>query len=262
MNSRNPPRHVIITGGSSGIGLALARAYLLAGSKVSLVARSLARLETARDSLPQPCFSHIGLHAADVTDYPALSAALLAAEDSFGPCDLLITCAGIVHPASMAAMDIADARQQFDINVMGTIHAVKALWAGMSARGGTMLLVSSGAAFIGLHGYGPYCASKAALVGLADSLRMEAVGTKLTVAICFPPDTDTPQLAAELPMRSPQAQRVMGTVKPWSPDAVAARIVGQLQKGRREIVFGMTLLLLARFGSLVRPVLYWWYSRR
>nr|WP_156762305.1 SDR family NAD(P)-dependent oxidoreductase [Agrobacterium vitis] len=262
VNSRNSPRHVIITGGSSGIGLALAKAYLLAGSRVSLIARSLVRLETARSQLPESCFSNIGLHAADVTDYHALSVALLTAENNFGPCDLLITCAGIVHPASMDAMDIADARQQLDINVMGTIHAVKALWAGMTARGGTMLLVSSGAAFIGLHGYGPYCASKAALVGLADSLRMEAVGTKLTVAICFPPDTDTPQLAAELPLRSPQAQRVMGTVKPWNADAVAARIVRQLQKGRREIFFGMTLLLLARFGSLVRPVLYWWYSRR
>lgn len=262
MTSRNPPRHVIITGGSSGIGLALAKAYFAKGSKLTLIARSPERLEIARDQLRfHGKETDIGLQSADVTDFAGISAAIAAAQQRFGPCDLLITCAGVVHPATLEAMDIADARRQLDINVMGTIHAAKALWAAMASAGGTMLFLSSGAAFIGLHGYGPYCASKAALVGLADSLRMEAVGTKLKVAICFPPDTDTPQLAGEIPLRSPQAQRVMGTVRPWSADAVAARIVRQLQKGRSEIYFGMTLLLLARFGSLVRPILYWWYSR-
>ncbi|MCM2294360.1 SDR family oxidoreductase [Allorhizobium sp. BGMRC 0089] len=258
---KKAPDHVIITGGSSGIGLALARLYLDQGAKVSLIARSSQRLEAARQALGGLAAEKLGLYAADVTDFAALSEAIHAAEAASGPCDLLITSAGVVQPARLVDADMADIRRQIDTNLIGTIHAAKILWADMAMRGGTMLFISSGAAFIGLYGYAPYCASKTALVALAESLRMEARDTKLKLALCFPPDTDTPQLAEELKHRAPEAERVMGTVRPWAAEAVARHMDRALQKGRLDIHFGPTLFLLARFGSLVRPLLYWWYGR-
>lgn len=254
------PSHVIITGGSSGIGLALARLYLERGASVTLIARSAKRLQEAAVLLGNG--PKLGYRSADVADFQALTAAIAEAESQHGPCDLLITSAGVVRPSPLQAMDVTEARTQIETNLLGTIHAAKILWSGMADRGGRMVFVSSGAAFIGLHGYAPYCASKAALVGLADSLRQEAAGTRLGISICFPPDTDTPQLAAELPLRSPEAEKLMGRVAPWSADDVATEIDRQLARGRSEIHFGLTLWFLARFGSLARPFIYRFLAAR
>ncbi|MGG7519390.1 SDR family oxidoreductase [Allorhizobium undicola] len=252
------PRHVIITGGSSGIGLALARLYALQGAAVSLIGRSPQRLAEA--ALLLGADSRHGCYGADVADFDALGEALKAAQERFGPCDLLVTSAGVVHPAPLERQDTAMLRRQVETNLLGTIYAAKLLWPSMKEHGGQMVFISSGAAHIGLHGYAPYCATKAALVGLADSLRQEAAGTSLRIAICFPPDTDTPQLEAELPLRSPEAERLMGKVQPWTADDVATQIYQGLRRNRHEIHFGLTLWALARFGSLVRPLIYRWFK--
>ena len=108
----------------------------------------------------------------------------------------------------------------------------------------------SAAALIGIYGYTAYCASKAALAAFAETLRSEARAHGVTISICFPPDTETPQLAREMPLRPPQADIVMGRVRPWTADAVAGHIDRHLEKGREEIFFGTQLYLLGRFGSL------------
>ncbi|MCM2477160.1 SDR family NAD(P)-dependent oxidoreductase [Rhizobium sp. CG5] len=258
--------HVIISGGSSGIGLALAAIYLSNGNRVTLIGRSAERLRNAADRLQATQASsaaRLHLKAVDVSDAAALATAIHDAEAAFGPCDILITSAGIVTPGFLETLDAHAAREQIDTNLIGTINATQAVYAGMRQRGrGTILLVSSAAALIGIPGYATYCASKAGLTGFAEALRMEAEPAGIHVAICYPPDTDTPQLAGELAHRPPEAEIIMGHVKPWPADKVAARIVRGLDQGRHEIFFGLTLHLLARFGSLVKPILTWWFLRR
>lgn len=258
--------HVIISGGSSGIGLALAKIYLQAGSRVTLIGRSADRLQDAAGQL-QVCRpaseDRIRLAAVNVADSAALDGAIERAQSAFGPCDILITSAGIVTPGLLHTADNSAAREQIETNLIGTINATQAVYAGMRQRGqGTILFVSSAAALIGIPGYAAYSASKAGLSGFAEALRMEAEPAGIHVAICYPPDTDTPQLASELAHRPPEAEIIMGHVKPWPADKVAARIVRGLDQGRNEIFFGLTLHLLARFGSLVKPLLTWWFLRR
>ncbi|WP_454849013.1 SDR family NAD(P)-dependent oxidoreductase [Rhizobium binxianense] len=257
--------HIIITGGSSGIGLALARLYARKGMRLSLIARSIGRLETARALLVDEDGhdpAHIHVEAADVADEAALAAAIAACQSALGPCDLLITSAGSVEPGAFEQLPPEKFREQIDTNLFGTVHAVRGVYDGMKERRkGRILIVSSAAALIGIYGYTAYCASKAALAAFAETLRSEARAHGVTISICFPPDTETPQLAREMPLRPPQADIVMGRVRPWTADAVAGHIDRHLEKGREEIFFGTQLYLLGRFGSLVKPALHWWFQR-
>lgn len=256
--------HIIITGGSSGIGLALARLYARKGMRLSLIARSTGRLEAARalligDGLDP---AHVHVEAADVADEAALAAAVAACRSALGPCDLLITSAGGVEPRAFDELPSEKFREQIDTNLFGTVHAVRSVYGEMKERRkGKILIVSSAAALIGIYGYTAYCASKAALAAFAETLRSEARAHGVAISICFPPDTETPQLAREMPLRPPEADIVMGRVRPWTADAVAGHIARHLEKGRGEIFFGTQLYLLGRFGPLVKPALHWWFQR-
>jgi NAD(P)-dependent dehydrogenase (short-subunit alcohol dehydrogenase family) len=253
--------HVIVTGGSSGIGLAVAKAYALKGDRVSLIARDAARLDLALSDI-KVLSKNDGAFAvsADVSVHEALVSAVKACETANGPCDLLVASAGIVEPAAFEALPPALFEQQIATNLFGTANAVRAVWGGMRARGrGTIMVVSSGAALIGIHGYAAYCASKSALTGLVESLQMEAAGSGVRVSICFPPDTVTPQYQREMTMRPWQAEVLMGRVKPWTAEAVAARIVAGIAKGHSTIYFAPSLLALAYLGPFIKPVLSIWY---
>ena len=124
------------------------------------------------------------------------------------------------------------------------------------------MIVSSAAAFIGIPAYSAYCASKAALIGFADALRLEAKLTGLSVGICFPPDTDTPQLCRELKTRPKEAEMLMGRIKPRQPDDIAAKLVSAIDRRQARAYFTAAILALALFGSWARPFIEIWYGLR
>lgn len=255
--------HVIITGGSSGIGLAIARIYVSRGAHVSLLARTPALLEAALNELDADRTSgRVRTESVDVADEGQILAAIGRCEEAFGPCDILITSAGIVEPGLLETLATADLESQIRTNLFGTIHAVRSVYAGMKQRqSGRIMLVSSGAGLIGIPGYAVYCASKFALHGFAEALRSEARPHGVTISICFPPDTHTPQYARELAHRPAEAEVIMGAVSPWHPDTVAKQIVRAVEKAKFEVFFGWTLFGLGRFGSIVKPFLNWWFDR-
>lgn len=255
------PPHVIITGGSSGIGLALARLYAARGARISLIARGRDALNAARLSLGTQASLHV--ESADVADGEGLARAVAACEAALGPCDILIASAGIVEPGRFLEQDAAQADWQIAVNLQGCIHAVRAVYAGMAARGaGRIMLVSSGAALIGIPGYAAYCAAKSGLRGFAEALAFEAAPLGITIGICYPPDTETPQLDRERLTRPREAEVIMGTVKPWPAVRVAERIRVGIDRGEREVFFSPTLFALARLAPLIRPLLLTWFARR
>lgn len=255
--------HVIITGGSSGIGLAVARIYASRGARVSLLARTVSTLEAAQNELSKGRGTDtIRIESADVADESQTAAAIHRCEDAFGPCDILVTSAGIVEPGLFETLSSDAFDRQIQTNLSGSIHAVRAVYAGMKKRrSGRIMLVSSGAGLIGIYGYAAYSASKFALHGFAEALRSEAKPHAVRISVCFPPDTETPQFARELENRPLEAAVIMGRVAPWPSDAVASRIVRAIDRGNFEVFFGWTLHALGRFGSTVRPFLNWWFDR-
>jgi short-subunit dehydrogenase len=258
--------HVIVTGGSSGIGLAIAKLYASRGDRVSILARDLGRLEQAQAeivSLPGIDGARIQIASADVASATQASSAIGSCEASFGPCDILIASAGIVEPAAFDVMPASVFDEQISINLLGTANVVRAVYKGMkSRRDGKIMMISSGAALIGIFGYTAYCASKSALSGFAEALSAEANACGVRVSICFPPDTLTPQYRREISMRPAEADILMGSVKPWRAETVAAGIVRGLDRGRAKIHFGFSLAMLAYFGPLIKPPLIWWFSRK
>ncbi|OCP05043.1 MULTISPECIES: SDR family oxidoreductase [unclassified Ensifer] len=257
--------HVIITGGSSGIGHAVASIYVARGARVSLIARSRDHLAHAQTDLAASkgmSVDNIRIEAADVARESEVAAAIRRCETAFGPCDILVASAGIVEPGRFEELDSAAFQRQMETNFSGTVHAVRAVYDGMKRRGrGRIMMISSGAGLIGIYGYSAYSASKFALHGFAQALRSEARPHGVGVSVCFPPDTETPQLRHELATRPPEAARIMGTVRPWPADAVAKQIVRGIDRGPFEVYFGLTLYLLGRFGPAVRPLLNWWFDR-
>ncbi|OCP24629.1 MULTISPECIES: SDR family oxidoreductase [unclassified Ensifer] len=256
--------HVIITGGSSGIGLAIASIYAGRGARLSLIARSSEILKHAQDELASKSTSagDVRIETADVAKEVEIAAAIHRCEAAFGPCDILVTSAGVVEPGRFEELPSTAFQRQMETNFSGTVHAVRAVYAGMKQRQrGKIMMISSGAGLLGIYGYSAYCASKFALHGFAQALRSEARAHGIDVSICFPPDTQTPQFQRELAFRPPEAAAVMGTVSPWPAEAVARKVVAGIERGRFEIYFGLTLFLLGRFGPAVRPLLNWWFNR-
>jgi 3-dehydrosphinganine reductase len=248
----------MITGGSRGIGLALAEACAAAGARISLLARGADGLAAAADAVAAAVpGATVRTAAADVADADALGDAIAALGAALGPPDVLVTSAGYARPGPFADLDLAEFRAQMEIDYFGTLHAVRAVVPGMVARRrGHLVLVSSTVAFVGVYGYSAYAPAKHAVRGLAETLRPELKPHGITVACAYPPDTDTPGYAEENLHKPEVTRRISATIRPRSAPAVAAAIRRGIERDRRVITADPGTAFLARAGALIAPVLH------
>lgn len=257
--------HVLVTGGSSGIGKETARRFARLGAHVTLLARRQSLLEQARSQIEAER-AHPGQQilaiSVDVSQREALEAAVRQAEAAAGPPDVLVACAGMARPGYFHEVPLEVFEESLRVNYLGTLYAVRAVEPQMRARGrGHIVLVSSGAGIVGLFGYTPYAPTKFAQRGLAESLRGELKRHGIRVSIVYPPDTDTPQLAEENRTKPAETRAITGAAKVWQPGAVADAIVRGVQRGRFAITPGWEMTWLLRLHSVLRPVLQAWFDR-
>lgn len=258
-------QHVIITGGSSGIGKAVAKLLVKQGANISLIARDRYKLETTQQELlkiiidPQ---QQIAIKIADVAKSESIKLAIQAAIAELGIPELLITSAGIAHPGYFAEIPLNVFEQTMAVNYFGSLYSIKAVLPAMAQRRrGRIVLISSGAGLIGIYGYTAYCPSKFALKGLAESLRGELKPQGIGITIVYPPDTDTPQLAAENKIKPPETKKITATAKTWTAEAVAQQIIRGVEKGSFSVTPGVELTILNRFHSLLAPGLNWYFEQ-
>ncbi len=180
-------RTVLVTGGASGIGNAIARAAAGRGARVAIVdVRADAASSAAADLPPTGRGPHLGL-ACDVTDDGSVARTVTAVVDETGAVDVLVNCAGIV--ALDAAEDLgADAwARTLDVNLTGTFRLAQAVGRHMLAAGrGRIVNIASQAAHVGLDRHAAYCASKAGVLGLTRVLALEWGGRGVTVNTVSP----------------------------------------------------------------------------
>ncbi|MDH6213396.1 SDR family oxidoreductase [Streptomyces pseudovenezuelae] len=250
--------HVIVTGGSSGIGLATARSLAERGAKVSLIARGRERLEAAAKELSAAA------RTADVADRTAVTRAVAELEEEQGePCDILISSAGLARPGRFLELPDDVFRQMIDVDYFGTLHALRAVVPGMVERGrGSVVAVSSAAGLLGIYGYSAYGPAKFAVRGLMESLRAELTPCGVHVGVVFPPDVDTPQLAEENRWKPAETRAVGGTIKPIPAEQVAQAIVKGIDRRRFLICPDLGTRALSRFGSVLTPLLNREFDRR
>ena len=256
-------RHVLITGGSSGIGLALARQAVAAGARVSLVARDPGRLAGARaELLAGHPGAIVGAYPADVARQAEVLTALAQAEGAHGPVDVLIASAGVAHPGYFEEVPVDVFERTMAVNFFGALFPLKALVPAMRRRGrGAVVLISSGAGLYGLFGYTAYAASKFALRGLAEALRAELRDTGVTVTIVYPPDTDTPMLAEENRIKPPETRAITAGGGLLTAEAVARATLDGLARGRFQVTPGLPMTALAWLHSVLAPLLHWMFDR-
>jgi 3-dehydrosphinganine reductase len=229
----------LITGGSSGIGLALAKELARQGMRIAILSRRADALAAAQAEI-QPLSQHVVLTlAADVSDWQKLRPALEAFQKSVGVPDLLVNCAGVVRPGLFEELTVDLFDWMISINLMGPIHTCKVMVPGMLARGsGYIVNVSSVAGFIGTYGYTAYGASKFGLRGFSDALRSELRSRGLQVSVVFPPDTDTPQLAGETAYKPAVTKQLSASASVQTAEKVAEEIRKGIQKDRHLIIPG------------------------
>ncbi len=262
-NSEQP--HALITGGSSGIGWALALLYLQRGWRVSLLARNPQRLQQAQKNLAESSKQerdNILILPVDVADSDACRVAIDKACEQFGVPQVSIFSAGIAVPGYFTEIDSQVFEDTMRINYFGSLHCAQALVPHLRNAGtGALVFISSGAALFGLFGYSAYSPSKFAVRGLAEVLRAELVGQGIQVSIAFPPDTDTAQYVAENLTKPAETKAITGSAGLWQAEVVARAIAKGIDKGKFSIVIGLELRLLARLQSLLSPLLNWWLDR-
>lgn len=236
-------KSVVVTGGSSGIGLATALALGAAGARVGLIARRREPLAGAVAAI-RAAGGVAEAAPADVADAVALDAAVTDLACRLGVCDVAIASAGI-HRVSWP-LDAATAAEVIDINVKGCINLAAAVLPGMLARGhGRFCGVASIAGVVGLPGNAVYCGSKAAVIAFLESLRLDAGPAGITITTVLPGVVDTPMITDE--------ERASGGAV--TAASAADTMLRAIEHGRAEVWFPRRTALAARLARLLPPAL-------
>ncbi|MCW6533619.1 SDR family NAD(P)-dependent oxidoreductase [Sphingomonas lycopersici] len=234
--------HAIVTGGGSGIGLAIAKALVAARHRVTIMGRSEARLHAALVDLP-------GANAivCDVADAASVPAAFDAATARHGAAGILVNAAGVARTAPFEASADALWDELWRINVMGAVHTSRAALPAMrKLEAGRIINVASTAALKGYAYVSAYTATKHALLGMTRSLALELAKTAITVNALCPGYTDTDlirdavaNIVAKTGRSDEQALAAFTTSNPQGrliePEEVAATISWLVSPAARSI---------------------------
>jgi 3-dehydrosphinganine reductase len=262
-------KSVLITGGTSGIGLELARKLAARGARLFLFARSQDNLiNTVNDLQTVQAGEYHGIPT-DVSDANQVAQSVKQVIEMAGVPDLLINCAGVAHPGYVQDLDLEIFRWMMDVNYFGAVYVTKAVLPGMIERkSGYIVNIASLVAVVGVYSYTAYGASKFALRGFSDALRMEMKPYGIQVSIVYPADTDTPQLTYEnqyKPAELKQILQILPALDPIPPEQVARAIVGGIDRQKNVIIpdLGTSLFikLISILGNGIYPVLDWLLAR-
>ena len=246
-------RRAFITGGGSGLGLALATALAQDGWTVGLLDREPERLAAAAAALGAAGARAVHCYAADVTDETAFGAALDDFAARTGGLELMVNNAGVAVAGSIEATPLADWRWGLEINVIGPALGCRLAVPLMRRAGrGLIVNIASAAAFAAAPQMATYNASKAAVVALTETLAAELGGSGVRALVVMPGFIRTRLLET---MRAPPsaaaiAERVMGKSR-YSAEQAAADILAAAARGRLHAVLPLPYALLWRLKRLL-----------
>ena len=237
-------KKVLITGGSKGIGRALAVRLAASGAHVVVTARGQTALDETVAAMRSVAAADavLGSLSFDVSDRPAVQQACAEALQTLGGLDVLICNTGYAETGITVEADPDSYERMLRVNFLGHVNVVQAVAPHFVAqKSGDICLVSSMLGFLGLYGYGAYAASKFAIVGFAQALRQEMGLHGVRVGVFYPPTTKTPGLEKENESKPPEVWALesdSGWNKTYEADQVAARMLTTIRKGTFEGVIG------------------------
>ncbi len=241
-------RYALITGASSGIGLALAEALARRGRSLILVARQRDQLETIALELTQRFGVEVLFRACDLSEPLRLSGFLLELEEGERQIDLLVNCAGLGTCGPFLAQDWGTEQDLIEVNILALTRLCHTLGNLMAIQGGGQILnVASIAAFHPAPWMSSYYASKAYVLHFSEGLREELKKTGIKVSVLCPGLTRTAFFRnAQLAVEKLSHSKLM-----MSPEEVALYAVRALEKNRAVIIPGWRNRWLARVPRLM-----------
>ncbi len=224
---------VVITGASSGIGEAMARLYAKMGAKVVLAARNEERLALLAQLIRSEGGEAVYV-AADVTKEWECKRIIEKAVEEYDGIDVLICNAGISMRANFDEVDTAVLHRVMDVNFWGTVYCAKYALPYLQASKGSLVGISSVAGLHGLPGRTGYSASKFAMTGLLETIRIENLKKRVHVMIACPGYTATNvRYSALLADGTPQGASPRNENKMMSAEEVARRVAEGIAKRKR-----------------------------
>lgn len=237
----------VITGASAGIGRATAEAFARAGGRVVLGARRRARLEEVAEQIRARGGEALAV-VTDVAVSDEVDALVGRAVAAYGRLDVLVANAGIGYFARVEETPLDVVERLWQVNVLGTLYAIRAALPVMRRQGtGHLIVVSSVSGKRGSPGSGPYAATKFAQVGLCEALRVELAGSGIAVSVICPIGTATEFFEAAA-ARGGLAMRPMGPVQ--TAETVAAAIIRCARRPRPEVIVYPPARLLVILNAL------------
>jgi 3-oxoacyl-[acyl-carrier protein] reductase len=201
----------LVTGGSRGIGLAIAEELANAGAKIAVVARDEARAQAAAEGLPGE--GHRG-YGCDVADPEAVNALVKRVEEELGSLDVLVNNAGVTRDNVLMRLKDDDWNAVIDTNLRGAFNTIRAASRGMmKRRAGRVINITSVVGITGNKGQSNYAASKAGVIGLTKAVAKELASRGVLVNAVAPGYIET-DMTADL------------------PDAARDALMGQIALGR------------------------------
>ena len=235
-------KNAIVTGGSSGIGKAIAKLLVQRGADVAIIARRQPLLDAALQEFEAVRVRRTQVFqtfSADISDWGQAQAAINAVTADGRTPDILINAAGLAHPGYFEALPVDIFRRTMEVDFFGTLYPCKLVAPLMIERhSGHIVNFSSVAGFIGVFGYTAYGAAKFAIRGFSDALRAELKPHGVHVSVVFPPDTDTPQLHYEDQFKPLETRRLTSSAGLMKPDQVAQAVIRGIEKNRYVITPG------------------------
>lgn len=247
---------IVLTGATSGIGLATARLAARRGARLLLIARNEEALRKIRDEI-RAGGSQAEYAVADVSDRAQLEAAVIVAQEAFGGIDTWINDAGAFIYGALEDVPLEDQKRLFDVVYWGTVHgtlvAAKALRAQEPSRGGAIVNVGSVLGEFAIPFQGAYCASKFAVKGFTEAFRREidAKGERISVSLIKPAAIDT--LFMEHARNRIGSKGTRNPPPAYHPHLVARAILHACEHPVRDLVVGGAGGLSLVIGNRLAP---------
>lgn len=237
-----------VVGASSGIGRELA---ILLDDRCVAVAASARSADRLEDLAGQCC--NVAAFPLDITDESSVERSVAEIEAKHGQIDLAVLCAGTWTIMDTAQIDVAAVRRGVEVNYMGVVNALGALVPRMlERRSGHLVIVASIAGYRGLPKSAAYGPTKAALINLAETLKVELRPFGIAVSIVNSGFVDTP-MTQDNPFPMPSIIRA---------DEAARRLLDGIERRRYEIVFPSGIVCAVKLLRIVPNRIFFWYVRR
>lgn len=250
-------KHVLITGGSSGIGKSFAILAAKEGAHVTVLARTIERLNEVLSDMQKVQVNEqqkLSIISCDVTNSREVEGAIKNAEISSGPIYMLVNCAGKAICGVLEDMSLKDTEDLVNLNLLGTIYPTRLCIPKMKKnKEGIIIFTASQGGLLGIYGYSVYASTKFAVRGLAEAVGMEVKPYNISVTLALPPDTDTPGFENENLSKPLATKLISESGGIYQPDDVAKQMLNDALKQKFYSYIGLESFMLSTLCAGMTP---------